>query len=162
MNMEEHLCGVEPAYQVFGLLFLVGTRLEAIGDSGQCLGELTTRQWFMLLNLRMFFEEPPTLTQLAEAMGTSRQNAKAIAEKLAKKGFISLKRDARDARALRIEVLKKADDYERQNGQKNDAFLRAFMGVLTEAEIETMRSGLLRLGEQALRLRQAYRQAEEE
>ena len=36
------------------------------------------------------------------------------------------------------------------------------MGVLTEAEIETMRSGLLRLGEQALRLRQAYRQAEEE
>lgn len=162
MNMEEHLCGVEPAYQVFGLLFLVGTRLEAIGDSGQCLGELTTRQWFMLLNLRMFFEEPPTLTQLAEAMGTSRQNAKAIAEKLAKKGFIALKRDARDARALRIEVLKKADDYELQNGQKNDAFLRAFMGVLTEAEIETMRSGLLRLGEQALRLRQAYRQAEEE
>lgn len=59
-------------------------------------------------------------------------------------------------------MLKKADDYERQNGQKNDAFLRAFMGVLTEAEIETMRSGLLRLGEQALRLRQAYRQAEEE
>lgn len=156
MNLEERLRGVEPAYQVFGLLFLVGTRLEAIGDSDQCLGELTTKQWFMLLNLRLFFESPPTLTQLAEAMGTSRQNAKAIAEKLAKKGFIALRRDAHDARALRIEVLKKADEYELRNGRENDAFLRAFMGVLTESEIETMRSGLLHLGDQAARLRQAY------
>ncbi len=159
MDLEERLRGAEPAYQVFGLLFLVGTRLEAIGDSDQCLGELTTKQWFMLLSLRTFFESPPTLSQLAEAMGTSRQNAKAIAEKLAKKGFIALRRDARDARALRVEVLGKADDYELQNGRKNDAFLRELMGVLTESEIETMRGGLLRLGDQAARLRQAYRRA---
>ena len=156
MDLEERLRGAEPAYQVFGLLFLVGTRLEAIGDSDQCLGELTTKQWFMLLSLRTFFESPPTLSQLAEAMGTSRQNAKAIAEKLAKKGFIALRRDAR---ALRVEVLGKADDYELQNGRKNDAFLRELMGVLTESEIETMRGGLLRLGDQAARLRQAYRRA---
>ena len=55
------------------------------------------------------------------------------------------------------QVLGKADDYGLQNGRRNDAFLRDFMGVLTESEIETMRSGLLRLGDQAARLRQAYR-----
>ena len=161
MELAQRLCGVDPAYQVFGLLFLVSTRLEAIGDSGQCLGELTTKQWFMLLNIRMFFEAPPTLSQLAEVMGTSRQNAKAIAEKLARKGFIALERDARDARALRVRVLPKADAYEQANGQENDAFLRAFMGVLSAEETETMRSCLLRLSERAACLRQEHRKTAE-
>ncbi len=161
MEIEQRLRGVDPSYQVFGLLFLVGTRLEAIGDSGQCLGELTTKQWFMLLNIRMFFESPPTLTQLAESMGTSRQNAKAIAQKLARKGFVALERDARDARALRIRVLPKADEYELANGRQNDAFLRAFMGVLSAEETQTMQSCLLRLSDQAQRMRRMHAETQD-
>lgn len=161
MELEERLRGVEPAYQAFGMLFLLGTQLETIGDSVQALGELTTKQWFVLLNLEMFFTAPPTLTQLAERMGTSRQNVKAIVEKLARKGFVVLRRDACDARALRVELVKaRAEDYERRNGQANDAFLRAFMGVLSTAEVEILGDCLLRLSAQAAQMRGEWKQSQ--
>ena len=55
--------------------------------------KLPVNNFFFLICLSLFREDPPTLKELSELMGTSHQNVKQIALKLERKGFISILRD---------------------------------------------------------------------
>lgn len=92
-----------PAYGaeclLFGALLAYGNRLQVLGDGFYT--EVTTKQWFLLACLELF-EAPPTLGEVAGAMGCSHQNAKQLALKLAQKGYVLLRRDAADARRTRV------------------------------------------------------------
>ena len=78
-------------YLLFGALLAYGNRLQVLGDGFYT--EVTTKQWFLLACLELF-EAPPTLGEVAGAMGCSHQNAKQLALKLAQKGYVLLRRDA--------------------------------------------------------------------
>lgn len=71
-------------YLLFGALLAYGNRLQALGDG--FYREVTTKQWFLLACLELF-EAPPTLGELADAMGCSHQNTKQLALKLAAKQY---------------------------------------------------------------------------
>lgn len=86
-------------YLLFGALLAYGNRLQVLGDGFYT--EVTTKQWFLLACLELF-EAPPTLGEVAGAMGCSHQNAKQLALKLAQKGYVLLRRDAADARRTRV------------------------------------------------------------
>ncbi|WP_040951913.1 MarR family winged helix-turn-helix transcriptional regulator, partial [Gorillibacterium massiliense] len=77
--------------EIFGGLFVLANKLQAIGDRE--LGEITTKQWFLMMMIEQWGEEPPTLSELAKEMGSSRQNLKQLALKLQEKGFLSIEKD---------------------------------------------------------------------
>ena len=112
MNPDK-IAGLDPRYAVFGSLFLIATKLETVGNS--YLEGITSKQWFLLAVLTTFFEEAPSLGELALAMGTSHQNAKQIALKLERKGFLRLERDASDRRAYRVAVTEYCNEYAKQH-----------------------------------------------
>lgn len=140
--------GVPKKYLIIGELFSLANRMETMGNSPDYLGELTAKQWFFLANLNSFFETPPTITQLANQIGTSRQNVKTIAEALQKKGFIKLERDQHDARAWRVHPCEKCRQYEMEQSKNNDEFVNRFMSVLTDSEIDTLEKCLYLLIDQ--------------
>ena len=86
-------------YLLFGALLAYGNRLQTLGDGFYT--EVTTKQWFLLACLELF-ETPPTLGEVAGAMGCSHQNVKQLALKLAQKGYVLFRRDAADARRTRV------------------------------------------------------------
>ena len=93
------------------------------------MGELTTKQWFLLAFLTTFFEQPPTLGALAAQMGSSHQNVKQLALRLQQKGFISLYQDEKDARALRVKATQKLQAYDQETNERNTLFIgRLFDG----------------------------------
>ena len=100
---------LDPVKAVFGSIFLVSNRLETVGN--RFLGELTTKQWFLLAVVDTFFSEPPTLTEVAQLIHISYQNIKQIALKLEQKGFVQLHRAPRDRRAWHIHVTERAREY---------------------------------------------------
>nr|WP_122011682.1 MarR family transcriptional regulator [Maliibacterium massiliense] len=145
---------------IFGALFRIATRLEHIGRD--YLGELTTKQWFFLAVLTSFFAHPPTLSELAQAMGTSHQNVKQLALRLEQKGFIRITPDARDARALRLEVMRpRADAYARAHEARDAAFIQTLFAGIDADALQTTLRALTRLDEN-LSAMQAHRGTEEQ
>lgn len=152
MERREKLEGVDPRLRLFGGLFLLTTRLETMGNGPDYLGELTTKQWFLMLNLLQFFDRPPSIGELAGQMGTSHQNVKAIAVNLEKKGFVRLMRDEKDARVLRVCPDEKCGTYFQGRAAEDQAFVWMLTDVLTPEEIETLDHCLFRLADQANRM----------
>ena len=141
---------MDPRFRVFGSLFSLVTRLEVMGNSQDFLGELTTKQWYLLIHLITFFREPQTLSALAAEMDTSHQNAKAIALKLQEKGYLELVKDKKDKRTLRVIPDKtKIEAYEAEMGGENNAFVDKFLSALSSEELEIFDRALVKLMEMA-------------
>ena len=141
---------MDPRFRVFGSLFSLVTRQEVMGNSQDFLGELTTKQWYLLIHLITFFREPPTLSALAAEMDNSHQNAKAIALKLQEKGYLELVKDKKDKRTLRVIPDKtKIEAYEAEMGGENNAFVDKFLSALSNEELEIFDRALVKLMEMA-------------
>ncbi|EPS49211.1 MarR family transcriptional regulator [Clostridium botulinum CFSAN002367] len=141
MDNTKEIDNIDKRYHVFGMLFLLSNKLEALGNN--FLGELTTKQWFFMLILMNFFKEPPTLSELALEMGTSHQNAKQIAIKLEEKGFLVVKKDTKDKRVLRLTPTNKIEKYVKLRKDKDHFFIEKFFNVLTKEEVKIFMRVLL-------------------
>lgn len=134
---------LDSRYALFGTLFLLSNQLETVGSS--FLGELTAKQWFLLVVLGTFFKEPPSIRELSEWMGTSHQNVKQLAVKLEQKGYVTIARDERDNRILRVSATSKADEFEREYHESNERFIGKLYQNVSEMEVAAAFSTLARL-----------------
>ena len=141
---------IDSRHAVFGSLFLLSNKLEAIGND--FLDELTVKQWFFLAVLTTLFKESPTVGQLAAQMGNSHQNVKQLALRLEEKGFIDIRKDTSDRRVLRIVPLEKAQEYEKLHHAKNEIFLKALFEGFSSAELKKLQDGLASLYENLLQM----------
>lgn len=98
----------DPWTYSFGALMTIATLMDTKLDKALKPFDLTSKQWFLLMILRNLFETPPTLKQVAAALGSSYQNVKQVALKLEAKGFLVLERDQNDLRAFKIILTDKA------------------------------------------------------
>ena len=127
---------------IFSTLFIAGNRLQTSFDRAD--GQVTLKQ-FMLLSVARQAGEPMTFTQLGALLGCSRQNIKKLAEALVKKGFVTIRRSARDGRALCVCPTEKADAYFQNDFARYQEELGYLFEVYTEEEVETLFTLLTRL-----------------
>ncbi len=131
-------------YLLFGALLAYGNRLQVLGDGFYT--EVTTKQWFLLACLELF-EAPPTLGEVAGAMGCSHQNAKQLALKLAQKGYVLLRRDAADARRTRVLPGPAAAALQENYRQKQRAFMQALFAGVPQKDIKAALDVIAKLDE---------------
>jgi len=143
MDNTKEMDNIDKRYHIFGMLFLLSNKLETLGNN--FLGELTTKQWFFMLILMNFFKEPPTLSELADEMGTSHQNAKQIAIKLEEKGFLVVRKDTKDKRVLRLTHTDKIEKYVKLREYKDHFFIEKFFNVLTKEEVKNIYENFTKL-----------------
>ena len=129
---------------IFGSLFVLANRLQMAGD--QFDPQVTMKQWF-LVAMASQFREPPTLSALAELMGCTRQNVKKLAVLLEKKGFLELRRDGRDARALRVVMTPHCYTYFKGREAAEDELLETLYAGMSQEEIAALHQGMKRLTE---------------
>lgn len=92
-----------PEELIFGGLLVLSNKIQVVVDKS--MTEITLKQWLLIIMIMQFQDTPPTLTEVASAMGSSRQNVKQLALKLEQKGFLKIEKDADDSRILRLIVL---------------------------------------------------------
>ncbi|MCF0260730.1 MAG: MarR family transcriptional regulator [Erysipelotrichaceae bacterium] len=126
--MKQNKLGSAPVqkYELVLQLFSLCSQLQAQGD--RFYEEITFRQIFFLTCLQSFKEYKPTLHELSEAMGCSRQNTKVIAQKLEAGGLINSSVDPADKRKQRISLTDKAFELEKRYEAKD----RHLMDLLFE------------------------------
>jgi len=130
---------------IFGGLFLIANKLQVVGD--QYLGKdgMTIKQWFLTVMISQFGDSPPTLSEVAELMGSSRQNVKQLALKLEKKSFLCIEKDEQDARALRLKLTEKSNTYWRKREKEDNRFITELFKEFSEDEINVMHSAFKKL-----------------
>jgi len=89
---------------VFGSVQIVANLIDTLLERELKDYDLTSRQWFMTTVIHNSFDKPPTIKEVAAAMGSSHQNVKQVALKLAQKGLVLLEKDEKDARITRIRL----------------------------------------------------------
>lgn len=145
MNREEVLNSMDKRYSIFGGLFLLSTKLETIGNV--YLKDITTKQWFLLANLTSFFSSPPTISELANQMGSSHQNVKQVALRLQEKGFLLIEKDINDKRTSRLILTDKCKKYSLNNKDRDENFISNLFKNFTEEELNSLYKGIYKLYE---------------
>lgn len=145
--------GMEDRTFVFGSLFVVANRLETLLDRAFAAYGITSKQWLLLVTIESLFAEPPTVSQVAAAMGSSHQNVKQIANNLERSGFLKLEKDARDARTTRLILTENSFAFANETRQAGEQFMQeAFTGV-SDADARGAKNALLTLWRNTLRMK---------
>jgi DNA-binding MarR family transcriptional regulator len=136
---------------VFGLLFVLGNRLQAIGDG--FYDEITCKQWFVLIGISLFANEPPTINEIADAIGSSHQNIKQIVNKLENAGFVKMYTDEKDRRKIRVKQTQKCIELEKKYKTKETEFLNALYENIDQDELRITKESLEKIEKNVLKLK---------
>ncbi|XFA99040.1 MarR family winged helix-turn-helix transcriptional regulator [Candidatus Izemoplasma sp. B36] len=91
-------------------IFMLSNKLQTFLDNQLNDDQLTTKQFMLLISLSTF-SNPPTFSEVAKLMGTSRQNVKQLALKLEKNGWVTIEKDMNDLRNRNIIATMKSAKY---------------------------------------------------
>ena len=135
MEPREMINSMDKRFALFGYFFAMSNRLQTVGD--RFYEEITCKQFFLMICLRLFENGAPTINELSEIMGCSHQNVKSIAGKLEEKGYLEIRPDSDDARKLRICLTSKADSLARKYQKKEVDFIDMLFTGISDKQIET-------------------------
>ncbi len=127
---------------IFGTIFTLSNKLQVIGDEFD--ENITTKQWLFIVSVTTF-EKPPMISELANFIGYSRQNAKRIAVALQKSGYVKISKDENDTRILRIELTPKCIGYFKKRGGREIEFLEKIFAGFDAGLTRNLYKGLSRL-----------------
>lgn len=135
MEPREMINSMDKRFALFGYFFAMSNRLQTVGD--RFYEEITCKQFFLMICLRLFDDGAPTINELSEIMGCSHQNVKSIAGKLEEKGYLEIRPDSDDARKLRIRLTNKADRLAKKYQKKELDFIDMLFTGISDKQIET-------------------------
>ena len=135
MEPREMINSMDKRFALFGYFFAMSNRLQTVGD--RFYEEITCKQFFLMICLRLFENGAPTINELSEIMGCSHQNVKSIAGKLEEKGYLEIRPDSDDARKLRIRLTNKADRLAKKYQKKELDFIDMLFTGISDKQIET-------------------------
>lgn len=129
---------------IFGSIFVLSNKLQVLGDAFD--KNITIKQWLFLIGVAQF-KEPPTVSEAADFIGYSRQNAKRLAATLEEAGFVTISKDKSDARALRIALTPKCDTYFRERRQREIEFMQKLYNGFDTERTNGLYQGLVKLAD---------------
>lgn len=101
---------LESQKMIFALLFRVSNQLQIAIDQTLKDDQLTAKQFLLMIVIHSF-ESAPSLNDIAERFGSSRQNAKQLVNKLITHHYVQEIKDLKDKRTLRFSLTPKAMEY---------------------------------------------------
>lgn len=138
---------IPPKAFVYGMIFVLANRMQCIGDRRD--EAVTTMQCFMLANLTLFEDYQLNLGQIAQLLGTSRQNARKMADLLMKKGYLDMQKDQEDGRNIRIALTEKGKNYYLTREIQESRYLEELFDGFEDELVEKVKTGLTDLFENA-------------
>ena len=130
---------------IFGGIFVLANKLQILGD--RVNDYMSMKQWILIAAITKSEKESLNISELAEVIGTSYQNVKKMALILEKQGFLALKKNPRDARAVLISVTEHCREFFSQREDIEKEFLISVFKGIDKKTISGLYDGLLCLHE---------------
>jgi len=155
MKREELLKEIDGKRALFGTFFAFNNRLQTAGDN--FYQEITCKQFFLLICIHIFQEDPPTINELSEVMGSSHQNVKQIVNKLEANGFLEVRRDEQDKRKLRVHKTDKMEQFSKKYARQEKEFLERFYEGVSDDEVAGMYKTMMQLENNLIKIKEAVK-----
>lgn len=133
----------EKEQYVFGMVLLLANKLQIWGDN--ILDDVTFKQWFLLMLISKMNIQNPTIKDISDFSGTSRQNVKKMLEQLANKKYVNINKSITDERALSVKLTKKAFLYFANNEKMAADNVNLLFSSISDEELNITRSTLEKL-----------------
>jgi len=121
---------------LFTKTFLLSLRLEKICNKVLKKDQLTIKQFLLIASIESF-KEPPSIKELADMVSTSHQNVKEMATRLEKRGFVTMERDSKDKRVLRLRTTDKNTEYWASRLEEHENLIFALFDPFSDEEIHS-------------------------
>lgn len=128
---------MEAKEYLFGSIFLLSNKLQALGDS--YLQKITVKQWFLLVMINHMGREQPSITEVAAFIGSTRQNVRKMLEVLSEKGYVQLTVNPQDKRNLSVSLSEQTYLFFKEFDGKGTAFLEQFFSGISQEQLESSR-----------------------
>lgn len=130
---------------IFGGVQVVANQMDTLLERELKEYNLTTKQWLLTIVVQNIFDHDPTLKEVAKSMGSSHQNVKQVALKLAQKGFVVMEKDSHDARITRIRLTDAVDSFGKESQQKSEIFTEKLFDGISADELAITRKAIEKL-----------------
>ena len=130
---------------IYGAIHILANRLQTVGD--RIDPTISSKQWFLLAVVSKFKEAPPNIGDVAEVLGTSRQNVKKMANILAKRGFLKLEKDESDLRSIQLFLTEKCSDYFKSRAKQEAEYIERIFLDFNDEALDSLCIGLRKLAE---------------
>jgi DNA-binding MarR family transcriptional regulator len=130
---------------LFAYIFLLAQRLEYISNKLLEMDQLTTKQFLLLAITEKAFDHEPSLKEVADALGTTHQNVRQMANQLEKKGFIEIFKDPNDKRVNRLRTTEANRTYWDSRAEKQTGEILDMFKGFTDEEIESLYDNVTKL-----------------
>jgi DNA-binding MarR family transcriptional regulator len=145
---------------IFASIFTVSNKLQTLGDKLD--PQITIKQWLLLAAIANSTVEAPSLSEISALIGTSRQNVKKMALLLEKQGFVNIRRDANDARVLRVAQTAKCVEHFKSRYNMELEFLEKLFRDVDADLLSRLYHGLIKLSNNISVMEEQYNQNEEQ
>lgn len=149
MNQEE-----KQAF-IFAALLTLANRMQIVGDKLD--QNITLKQWLLIAIILKNGNPSPTLGEVAVIFGCSRQNIKKLAMLLEKQGFVTLKRDERDARVVRVQLTSQCYAYFEGREKLENEFMQDLFHHFDEERTNGLFYGIQQLADNLGRMEEGCR-----
>lgn len=136
---------MDSSFFLIGLLNEFMNRFQSYGD--RFFEVISWKQCFLLICLQ-FFEEPPTLMEIAQVLGCSHQNVKQMVLRLEKLEYVVLSKDADDKRKMRISMTQKANEFSKENDRSSKEFMEELFKGINKEDLEVTIRTIMQMNEQ--------------
>ncbi len=139
---------------IFSSFFTLSNRLQVAGDGLDPM--MTLKQWLLIAVLIKSGAEALSISELAQRMGSSRQNVKKMALLLEKQGFLSIAQREDDKRFLEVRVSPDCLVHCKGRKAKEEAFIQTLFSGFSDEELSTLSQSFMRLSGNIARLEETY------
>lgn len=102
MNYEKAFEILNTMQQAYSTLFLVSNKLQIIGD--KYCEPLTSRQYMVMLAILHIENEKRTFNNIAQKLGTTKQNTTQLIKVLEKKDYVKVEPNKYDKRSVNVNI----------------------------------------------------------
>lgn len=133
--------------EIFARIFQLSNKLQIFLDKQLSNDGLTAKQFFLMIVVNSFENHHPTFTEISERLGSSRQNAKQLALKLEKNGYLLIVKDELDARNRRVSLTKKAQEYWVKRDINDLTSMTTLFSSLSTKQLNVIYQGMIKIFE---------------
>ena len=120
------------------MVFLVEQRWRYFVEKELEPDGITAKQWLMAIVVGNGFQSPPSIQEVADALSTTHQNVKQIADGMEKRGFMRLWRDEKNKRIIRLQITEKCGAMFKDREEKDVMSIKSMFENLTDEEMAAL------------------------
>ena len=127
--------GMEQKQYIFGSVLILNNKLQGMKIAG--LGDLTIKQFILLVSIRNMENPAPSIQETADILGSTRQNTKKMLEILEREEYVAIRKSKEDRRSFCVSLTDKCFRYFEQHNDAGEKIINVLFDGMKEEDISS-------------------------